>query len=219
MKKLITCLALMMLFTSAKAQIGIGMTTGLDFYQWYDKGDKEDLLESSSSGSVLANIILGPKIWIGGPDFSVSLEAPINWGIFHFDVNEFKGIGAIAFPLGAKMNFGAATGFTNASLVGFSLGGGLQYMNTEIYTTKSEFKDKMETGYFRTYYGEAAVAFGFAGFNSSLYVRYGRGEADEQNVNVGMVVNFNLTNLMKMSKSFEDQPDPFEGGEETSYAE
>lgn len=202
MKKYYILLIVATLYGSnLNAQIGIGTITGFDFYQYYDKGDINNELESSTSGSAMLNIILGPKVWIGGPKFSLSLEAPINWGIFHFDINEFKGLGAIAFPLGAKLNFGAASGFANVNVVGFSMGGGLQYMNTEIYTTKKDFKDKIETGFFRTYYGEVAFHVGLAGFDVALYTRYGRGEADQRNLNVGISVNTNLTQLAKMAKN------------------
>ena len=135
------------------SQVGFGITTGIDFFQMYDKGDPDDLFKSSTSGSAIVNLILGPKMWIGGPKFSLSLEAPFNWGPLHFDLNEWKGIGAIAFPLGAKLNFGAPSGFSNSNLFGFSIGGGIQYMNTENFGTKKEFRDKIDTGYFSTYYG------------------------------------------------------------------
>lgn len=188
----------------AQVKMGVGMTMGLDFYQLYDKGDPEDLVESSTSGNAIANLILGPKVWIGGPRFSVSLEAPLNWGITHFDINEFKGIGALAFPLGAKLNFGAPSGFSNMDLFGFSIGGGIQYMNTEIYGNKKDFKDRIETGYFSTYYGELAFGMGIAGADVSLYVRYGQGEKETRSLNVGLVTNFNFSHLSKVMKERED---------------
>jgi hypothetical protein len=190
----------------ANAQLGIGLTSGMDFYQFYDKGDPEDVLESSTSGSVLLNSILGPKIWMGAPKFSLSLEAPVNLAIFHFDINEFKGLGAVAFPLAAKLNFGSASGFNDVSLLGFSLGGGIQYMNTEIFGTKKEFKDHIETGFYKTYFGEIGLSFGLAGFDTSLFVRYGKGENEEKSLNVGLVLNMNFTHLKKIMNSEDDEP-------------
>ncbi|MDX1685138.1 MAG: hypothetical protein R3275_07870 [Saprospiraceae bacterium] len=214
---LLILLALLIIEISGRAQVGIGITTGIDLYQFYDKGDPDELVRSSTSGSAITNIILGPKIWIGGPRLSVSLEAPVNWGMFHFDVNEFKGMGALAFPLGAKLNFGATSGFSNVDLVGFSLGGGIQYMNTEIYGTKRSFKDEIETGYFSTYYGEMAFGMGLAGFDLSLYFRYGRGEAEEMNLNIGLITNINISHMKRKSKRFFDEMEDFTTPNEVTH--
>ena len=39
------------------------------------------------------------------------------------DINEYKGLGAVAFPVMAKLNFGALSGFSS-KLTGGYLGGG-----------------------------------------------------------------------------------------------
>ena len=154
------------------AQIGLGVVTGIDLYQYYDQGELSQA-ESTSSGSAIGNIILGPKVWIGGPNFSVSLEAPLNWGMFAFDLSEFKGLGALSFPIGAKINFGAASGWNEDRFTGWSFGGGIQYTNTEIYGTNEDFEGLIEEGYVRTYYGEIANHFGLSGFDSYMFVTDG----------------------------------------------
>jgi hypothetical protein len=181
------------------AQIGFGVVTGIDLYQYYDQGELSEA-ESTSSGSAIANIILGPKMWIGGSNFSVSLEAPLNWGMFAFDLTEFKGLGALSFPLAAKFNFGAASGWNEDRFTGWSFGGGLQYTNTEIYGTNSDFEGLIEEGYMRTYFGEIASHFGFNGFDMALYARYGWNESSSRTVNVGLITNLNLTYFAKKRK-------------------
>lgn len=220
MKRSILIFAIgLMMIASAKSQIGFGYTAGFDLYQLYDKGDPDDLLKSSTSGSAIANLIFGPKMWVGGKRFSLSLEAPINWGIFQFDLNEYKGIGALAFPLGAKLNFGSASGFSTVDVLGFSLGGGIQFMNTEIYGTKKEFRDVIDTGYFSTYYGEVAFAVGISAFNFSLYVRYGMGEEEQRSLNVGLVSNFNLSSIKKLKELDEKNGPADQPADEMTYQE
>lgn len=180
------------------AQFGVGLTTGIDFYQLYDQGEKANQVKSTTTGSVLANIIFGPKIWLGGSKFSFSLEAPVNWGMLALDVNEYKGLGALAFPISGKFNFGAASGFNDLQVLGWNFGGGVQFTNTEIYYTENLFKDRIETGFIRTYFAEIGASFGMGGADFNLYVRYGRNDQASRVVHVGLVMNANLLFIGKI---------------------
>jgi len=186
--------------TAMNAQFGAGLTMGIDFYQLYDQGENAINTKSSTTGSAITNIILGPKIWIGEDKFSFSLEAPVNWGMFALDINDYKGLGSVAFPLGAKFNFGAASGFNQSNVLGWSIGGGIQYTNTEIYYLEERFEDRIETGFIPTYYGELGVAFGVAGVDFTLYTRYGLNEKDASSLNIGLVTNINLIYLNRFEK-------------------
>ena len=183
-------------------QFGFGFVTGLDSYQQQVRPESSDLQDSYRSvGSALLNPILGPKVWLGNRNFSLSLEAPINWGILAFDMDDFKGLGALSFPLGMKFNFGANSGFNDDQMMGFSFGGGLQYNRTELYGRTDEAPD---IGFFKTYYGEAALGFGIGGADLQVYLRYGYGEEKAQSLNVGIVGSVNLKYFNAFKSKRED---------------
>jgi hypothetical protein len=62
------------------SQFGLGVTAAFDAYQRYANPiDPEDGTQSNSAGFI-GGFGFGPKIWIGGKDLSLSLEAQINYG-------------------------------------------------------------------------------------------------------------------------------------------
>lgn len=194
----------------AHGQFGAGFVFGIDFYQHYDQGERATDVESTTTGSIMANAILGPKFWIGGDRFSVSVEAPINWGIFALDIDDYKGLGSLAIPLGAKCNFGAASGFNQSNILGWSMGGGVQYTRTELYYTENRFEDRIETGFIPTYYGELGLSFGVTGVDINLYTRYGLNGEKSRNLNIGLVLNVNLVFIHKNNheNKFNTPPQP-----------
>lgn len=155
-----------------QAQFGVGITYGGDFYQRYT--NPEDGIADPSSGSAILNSSIGPKIWLGGKDVSLSVEAQVNWGIIGLDRQDFKGLGHLSFPLLANINFGRTSGLSRQDGVGFSLGGGIQYNRTELYGLDQEYIDLGVTReYFPTYIIQAAIGTGISGFAYNVFVRYG----------------------------------------------
>ena len=106
------------------------------------------------------NIGLGPKLWFGGKKFAVSPEATVVFSPLALSTGDFKGIGAVSFPLMVKLQFGGLSSFVD-NRFGFALGGGLQYTRTELFGLSNEFEELgVERNYFRTYIIEADFGFG-----------------------------------------------------------
>ena len=170
-KKLLILLVLLISHQSY-SQIEFGYVLGTDFYQRIK--NPADELASPSAGNVLLNYFLGPKVWIGGPDFSLSLEGQANIGFTTLSIKDYKGLGSVSFPLMAKLNFGGMTGMDREFDLAFALGGGVQYSKSELFYLSKSYKDK---GVIRalnpTYIIEAALGYGGFGLDGGLYVRYG----------------------------------------------
>jgi len=182
------------------AQFGIGITAANDLYNRYS--NPEDGLAHKANGSAILNLAVGPKIWLGGEDFSFSVESLVNWGIFGLSTPDYKGLGNLAFPIMAKLNFAGLSGTNKEGRFGFSIGGGIQYNRTEIYGLKDSFEDIGVTrNYFRTYVVQAGYGFGISGFGLQFFTRYGfNPDLDGANtLNVGLQWDFNFVKLKKIS--------------------
>lgn len=157
---------------SLGAQFEFGYTSGFDLYQRYK--NPVDEIAYPAAGNALLSLNAGPKIWLGTPKFSLSLEAQANLGLLTLAVKDFKGLGSISFPLLAKLNFNALSGMTEDFGAGWAIGGGVQYSKTELYYLSGKFKDLgVVRKLFPTYIAE--INFGGGGFANIgyLYLRYG----------------------------------------------
>jgi len=185
---------------NAFTQIGFGTVGGFDFYQRYQ--NPKDNIAYPASGNAILNIIYGPKIWFGGKSFSVSFEGHVNLGLTAFALKDFKGFGAISFPLIGKLNFNGLSGFHTGFAKGFSLGSGIQYSKTELYYLNNDYKDKgVKRPFYDVIFGQIDIGVGSFGTDASIYVRYGFNmEKKSKVLNVGMVFNSNKTFKKKMRK-------------------
>ncbi|NNF33485.1 MAG: hypothetical protein HKN68_05220 [Saprospiraceae bacterium] len=199
MRTTITILAAFFIFTQAQAQFGYGITANTEIYQRYN--NPEDGLAGTSAGSFLFNLGVGPKIWMGGNNLSLSLETTANWGIFGLDVNDYKGLGMVSFPMLAHLNFGGLSGLDKEGKFGFTVGGGIQYNKTELYYLNGGDKEIGVTrDFFKTYVGEIGYGFGMSGFTLHAYVRYGYNPDNSANsFNFGIRYDFNLPKLKQIS--------------------
>ena len=180
--------------------IGLGATCGIDLYQFKLRPVEDNFdFKSRSSGSAILNFFVGPKVYFGGDFMSISFEASANWSIFHLDLNEYKGLGAFSFPVLARLNFGALSGFNTDRVFGYSLAGGLQWNNTEIYGIKDEFKNS-NTGYFRTLVFEASFGLGVVGTDSQFFIRFGYGDHSSITLNTGLVFNVNFIRIGQQAR-------------------
>ncbi len=216
MKKniLITTLFLLIGLTTVQAQFGIGLTTGGDVYQRYANPRIDGDSSYRSSGNVLLNSSIGPKIWIGSRRFSFSIETKINFGMTALNLREYKGMGAMAFPIMAHLNFNGLSGFAGSGYTsGFAIGGGIQYNRTELYKTTNEFK-YLNRKFFPTYVAEFKTGAGFgSGITLDFYTRFGLGYDEDgfngaNSLNIGISASFNITELRKKGRSRKKQPSP-----------
>lgn len=199
MRKWLPVLLLFVAINAAHTQVGLGLVYASDLYQRYVNPVEAGVDAKRSAGAAVSSIALGPKLWVGGNSFSFSLEGQANFAPLAFNVAEYKGLGAVAFPLMGKFNFGAASGFNEDKLFGWSIGGGIQYNRTELFGLTEKF-DHIERSFFPTYVGESSINVGIAGFDLALYVRLGFGEEKARSFNIGYSMNFNFGQMVKMGK-------------------
>jgi hypothetical protein len=197
MKQII--ITLFCLFTmSAYTQVGIGGTITNDWYQRYNNPDGPG---KDSAGSVLLNIGAGPKIWFGGENTSLSIEGTANLGIVGFSLNDSKGLGMLAIPVVARLNFQGLSCLSKEGRTGFTVGGGLQWNRTELYGISDEFEAQGGTReFFRTIVVEAGFGFGLSGFAGYGIARYGWDpNSQASNFSIGLQFDFNLPQLKQIT--------------------
>lgn len=196
MKSTFTALIVILTISISYGQFGIGLTASHDLYHYYQNPD-DVTDESTSAGSAMLNIGLGPKIWMGGNDFSVSLEAQATIGFFGLSVRDYKGLGTASFPIMAKFNFGGLSGLDKEGKFGWSIGAGIQYSRTELYYVKDSFEEQGgERDLFKTYVGQVGYGFGMSGFSGHAFVRYGyHPDSGARSLNVGIQYDFNIPKL------------------------
>jgi len=183
------------------AQFGFGWVFGGDIYQRYVNPKIEGQPESRSSGSALLNMCMGPKLWVGGKKVNVSAEGQINFAPFALDMGDYKGLGAISFPLLVHLNFGSLT--TQQSMKkGFSIGGGMQFSQINLYGQPDDIPQNIERKLYRSYVGQVMFGTNFQGANIAMYCRYGVGDNDHSILNIGIVSE---TNFVRLFKSFKDK--------------
>lgn len=168
----LTIIAFFLFPAGISAQFEFGYTSGFDLYQRYK--NPTDNIAYPAAGNVILGLNAGPKVWIGSPKVSLSLEAQANLGLLTLALKDFKGLGSVSFPLMAKLNFNALSGMTEDFGAGWAIGGGIAYTKTELFYLSGKFKD---LGVKRSFYPAyiAEVNFGGGGFSNIgyLYIRYG----------------------------------------------
>lgn len=199
MKKWSLLLFFLFSISLLRAQVGVGLVYASDLYLRYVNPVEAGVDAKRSSGAAISSIALGPKIWFGGNSFSFSLEGQANFAPLAFSVAEYKGLGAVSFPLMGKFNFGAASGFNEDKLFGWSIGGGIQYNKTELFGLTDKFED-IERNFFPTYVGESSINVGIAGFDFGFYIRLGFGEDRARSFNMGYSLNFNFGQMSRMGR-------------------
>ena len=201
MQKLLFFSCLFFIVNTATAQFGYGLTFTNDIYQRYTNA--QDVEDYNSAGSAILNLGLGPKIWVGGQDFSVSLETQANLGVLGLAVKDYKGLGMVGFPILAKLNFKGISGLDKEGRLGFSIGGGVQYSRTELYGLSG---DSSRAGITRaldlTYIGQFGYGFGLSGFGVQGILKYGYNPNTNAKVMaIGLQWDFNIPMLKKITNS------------------
>lgn len=194
-RNILLILSFLVCMQTAQAQFGIGLTASTDIYQLLQNPKADD---HGTAGSALLNVGVGPKIWVGSKDFSVSAEGQAVLGIFGLSVKDYRGLGMASVPLMVKLNFAGLSGLDKEGRMGFSIGGGLQYSKTELYYTKDSFTGDRD--WFRTYIVQAGYGFGLSGFGLHGFARYGwNPDTEARNFHVGVQYDFNLPMLKKIT--------------------
>lgn len=178
------------------AQVGYGVTLKTELYSRYVNPESPNVVDepSTSAGSALLNLGIGPKLWFGGKNVSFSPEAAVVFSPFALSSKDYKGLGALSFPIMAKFHFLGMTNFNRDGKFGFALGAGIQYTRTELFGLQNSASDiGVERGYFKTYVVEADFGFGLSGFDLHGLVRYGfNKDSDANTLSIGIGYNFNI---------------------------
>lgn len=203
MKQLLFTFIFSACLTGVTAQtIGYGFVSRLDLYSRYS--NPKDDIASPGAGSALLNLGLGPKLWLGGEKMSVSVEGAIVFSPFALSLKDYKGLGALAFPVLGRLNFGGLSNVNKEGKMGFSIGAGYQWSRTELYGLHSDDAASGVTrSYFRNLIGEVGYGYGMGGFSFGLYARYGRDPNLRSNIfSIGLGVNLNR-HLLKVTTDSE----------------
>ena len=199
LRYLIACLFFLFL-QQVQAQFGYGLTINNDLYHRYTN-PADSTGTGRSAGSAILNLSIGPKIWVGGPKFSVSAEIQAGIGFLGLGVKDFKGLGTTSFPMMIKFNFGGLSGLEKEGMTGFSIGGGLQYSKTELYGVSNKYKALgVKRPLFKTYVVQASYGFGLSGFGIAGLLKYGWNPDTKANIMaLGIQWDFNLPMVSKIS--------------------
>ena len=195
-------LAFMLLGVYAQAQnFGYGGTLRTELYSHYS--NPPDGIASRSAGSAILNLGIGPKIWVGGPDFTFAPEVSVIFSPLALSISDFKGLGAVSFPIIGKFEFLGNSNLNKDGKFGFSIGGGVQYNRTELWYLKPSVREEgVERSFFRTYVIEADFGYGLSGFDVHFFIRYGfANDTDANSLNIGIGYDFNLPLLKKATDS------------------
>lgn len=193
---MIVCL---MLSSLGNSQVGLGLTGSLDVYQRYVNPRTKTEMDARSAGSVLLNLGLGPKVWVGNKNVSFSLEGQAVAGFFALALSENKGLGALAIPILAKVNFKGLSSFDREGLQGWSIGGGIQYNRTELYgLNDGAISNGIVRTYFKTYVVQVSYGFGVSGFTAHGFARGGINEDGSSSLNTGIQFDLNYPMLKKI---------------------
>ena len=177
---------------TVKSQFGLGLTAAFDAYQRYSNPIDPDDGTISNSAGFIGGFGVGPKIWVGGENISISLEGQINYGAWGYSFGDDKGHGLLAFPFMFKANRNAASGFHQDKGIGMSLGAGIQYSRTEVFRDWEVYPD-LERKLFPTYVGELGLHVTEGdGMDLALYIRFGMHEKEARSFNLGLVYNMNF---------------------------
>ncbi len=196
MRKFVTVFTIMLFTIKIFSQIGFGTVGGIDLYQRYV--NPKDDIAYPAAGNAMLNLIYGPKIWLGTKNISLSLEAQINLGLTSFALKDFKGLGAVSFPIMTKINYKGLTGLLPGYAKGFAIGGGIQYSKTELIFNKSYRNKGVKRGLFKTYIIEIDYGVGSFGSAGYFYFRYGfNNDDDATSLNIGVLYNINKTFVKK----------------------
>ena len=202
-QKIITSVFIIFLITNKiSAQFGYGFTVTNDLYQRYTNPE-DNTDQYRGSGSAILNFAAGPKIWIGGQNVSVSLEAQAGIGFLSLGLKDYKGLGAAYFPIMAKLNFKGLSGMDKEGRQGWYIGGGLQYFRTELYGLNNQAEQAgVKRALYPSYIGQFGYGFGLSGFVASGFIRAGYHPDTKANFfAIGIQADFNRPMLKKISNA------------------
>lgn len=188
-------------YTNAQVKANMSIIYGFDFYHRMVNPAENNAFDRSA-GSALLNMTLGPRITVGGPKFSVSIESHGNIGFLGLNIQEYKGLGTLNIPVMARLNFKGLSQLNDNFSLGNSIAGGIQYNKSELYGVTKKFKEQgLTRKFFPVYVLEYATGMGFKSVTLELYARGGWNPQTKANsFNFGMNIVYSLIHKIDTSK-------------------
>jgi opacity protein-like surface antigen len=117
------------------------------------------------------------------------------------DINDYKGLGMVSFPIIAHLNFGGLSALDKEGKFGWTIGGGIQYNKTELYyLNNGDEENGVTRDLFKTIVAEIGYGFGMTGFTIHPFIRYGWNPDNTANsFNFGIRYDFNIPKLRQIS--------------------
>lgn len=190
--------SLSFMVSNMNAQLNIGVLSGYDLYQrWVNPVDGSG--EDRSAGSVILNSSLGLKAWVGGKNFSVSVESYANLGFLTLNVEEYFGMGSLHIPVLVKLNFKGLSGLNELKTRGYSIGGGWQLNKTEFYRLNEKAIERgVKRPYYSTYVIELSTGNGTKSKLTEFFVRFGLNpDTPANSLNIGVNTSFSIPYMKK----------------------
>jgi hypothetical protein len=185
-------LLLSFLLTTSHAQ-SFGLDIGLEWspYQRYQRPTTHQFSTISngknSAGQVL-NIIPNLRLGVILTEFDIwgiAFHTGLTYSPFSLDIDQYKGMGAIAIPLTLSYQFY----FDDNTFL--SLGAGVQFSTIEMSARPPEFKN-IPNPFFMTYVGEISIG-GFSSYYIAMgvtgFARIGFNQHKAHTLDVGLRVN------------------------------
>lgn len=187
--------------------IGAGLVVAPTVYERYVNSHVLGANGAHSSGSALNIPGLGGKLWLGNKEIKLSFEGRVHFApaATHFKAwDEFSGLGAVSFPVLAKLNMygpelnyftqepGPTSPWTDKH---WSIGGGVQFTKTDLYLRPDDAV--AERKMFRTYV--LAFEFGITwgtGMWMDSFIEYGLGEQSSSTFRIGVASSFDFVTLI-----------------------
>lgn len=192
---------------NAQVRTNLSFIYGLDLYHRMVNPSENNPFDRSA-GSALLNLNLGPRITVGGSKFSVSLESQGCIGLLGLNIQEYKGLGTLAVPIMARLNFKGLSMLNDNFALGSSVAGGIQYNKTELYGVTKKFRDQgLKRQFFPVYVLEYTTGMGFKSMAFEMYLRGGWNPTTHANsFNFGFNIIYSLIHKIDRSKLKDAMP-------------
>jgi len=144
--------------SAQRIQVGLSMYLDYNLYHWYKKAASHSTL-SHSSGQILNLLPMGGMgVWVGKSNgLTIGLEGGLDYMPFSFDTQNYKGLGAISFPVLMRFTQPFSSKSSIAPFLGVGLG--VQWSRTEIYAHPSSIIVPINP-YYRTFVAELSIGIG-----------------------------------------------------------
>jgi len=175
-------------------KVGYHLFFNYNLYSWHQKPFLH-YGETTSSGQVF-NVLPGAGIgfWFGDIDhWTIGVEGGVEYLPFALDLDGFKGMGTLAFPLTAKVQFPVAK--QNSTWLMLHVGLGAHILKTDLYAQPTTYQG-FANPFYANIHGEIGLHLSAVGYHRKqqkeieFFTRVGGGYANSIFVSTGLRITF-----------------------------